>query len=185
MKISGPATVLAIVLAGCSAAPDEAEQRVRQLMEIWQTGDTARLDEITTADVVYDDVPNGERFKGLDGVRRYVRHVHAWAGGVRITVSAVHGGPRWAVAEWVMRGVQDRPIPGRIPVATNRAFELRGATLIELRDGRIARAADYMDVLGFVVQLGARVELPGGVTIPAAGGTAQEGDATGAALRCR
>jgi ketosteroid isomerase-like protein len=146
-------------------------------MHIWETGDVTPLADIATPDAVYDDVPNGERFEGLDGIRRYVGHVHSWAAQVDITISKVHSGPDFAIAEWRMRGVQDRPIPGRVPVATNRPFELKGATLIELRDGRIARAADYIDVLGFVVQLGGRVELPGGVVIPPDGSAAQEGDA--------
>jgi len=157
---------MAAVLGGCGQAPDVAEQRVRQLMAIWESGDAGLLDEIASRDMVYDDLPNGERFEGLDGVRRYIGHVHSWAGQVQITIAAVHSGPDAAVAEWVMRGIQDRPIPGRVPVATNRRFELHGATLIELRDGRIARAADYLDVLGFVIQLGGRVELPGGAAIP-------------------
>lgn len=129
-------------------------------------GDTATLDEITAPDVVYDDVPNGQRFEGREGVRRYIRHVHAWASQINIKVTRVHGSANTAVAEWVMSGVQDRPIPGRVPVATKRTFELKGVTLIEVRDGRITRAADYMDVLGFILQLGGRVELPGGIVIP-------------------
>jgi steroid delta-isomerase-like uncharacterized protein len=173
-------SALAIVLAGCIGRHEDAEQQVRQLMTIWETGDAAPLAEIATPDVVYDDVPNGERFQGLDGVRRYVEHVHAWAAQVEITISAVHSGPDAAVAEWIMRGVQDRPIPGRVPVATNRPFELKGVTLIELRDGRIARAADYIDVLGFVVQLGGRVELPGGAVIGPVGGGVNQGDDDGA-----
>ncbi|MBM4093897.1 MAG: hypothetical protein FJ276_31500 [Planctomycetes bacterium] len=84
-----------------------------------------------------------------------------------------------------MRGVQDRPIPGRVPVATNRPFELKGVTVVELRDGRIARAADYIDVLGFVVQLGSRIELPGGVVIPSGGEAAHQGDAPAGATRRR
>lgn len=161
--------LLAALAAGCagrSAAPDDSIRLARALMTIWESGDTSTLDDITTPDVVYDDVPNGTRFEGRDGVRRYVGHVHAWASDVEIEITRVHGGPHGAVAEWVMRGVQSRPIPGRVPEATNRRFALNGATLIELTDGQIARAADYIDVLGFVLQLGARVELPGGVVLP-------------------
>lgn len=164
------------VLAGCGAGPELPEQRIRQLMEIWETGDTSQLAHIATPDVVYDDVPNGERFVGIDGVRGYVGHVHSWAAQIEIIVSGVHSSSDAAVAEWMMKGVQDRPIPGRVPVATNRPFELKGATLIELREGRIARAADYIDVLGFVLQLGGRVELPGGVVIPSNGSAAQHED---------
>jgi len=136
------------------------------LMKMWETGDTSLLEAITTPDVVYDDIPNGEQFRGPDGVARYIRHVHAWASGIEIEVLRLHAGPDFAVAEWRMRGVQDRPIGGRVPVATGRRFELNGLTLVEVRDGRIHRAADYIDVLGFVLQLGARVTLPGGATLP-------------------
>ncbi|KAB2840985.1 MAG: nuclear transport factor 2 family protein, partial [Burkholderiales bacterium] len=110
---------------------------------------------------------NRYRFEGREGVKRYVTHVHAWAAELTIEVKRVHAGQQVAVAEWVLRAVQARPIPGRVPVATGQRFELAGLTLIELREGRIARAADYLDVLGFVLALGARVELPGGVVLPA------------------
>ena len=175
----------ALVLTACGQQVDLADQRARQLMRIWETGDSGVLDEIASPDIVYDDVPNGERFEGLDGVRRYVGHVHSWASQVEITVVAVHSGSDGAVVEWVMRGVQNRPIPGRVPLATNRPFELKGVTLVVLRDGRITRAADYIDVLGFVVQLGSRVELPGGVVIPPDSEAAQQGDAPAGARRRR
>jgi len=152
-------------------------------MQIWETGDATRLGEIATSDLVYDDIPNGERFEGLDEARRYVAHVHSWASQVTIAVTAVHGGPDGAAAEWVMRGIQDRPIAGRVPVGTNRPFTLKGVTVVEVRDGRITRAADYIDVLGFVLQLGARVELPGGGVIPAPDKAARPGHAADSATR--
>jgi hypothetical protein len=36
---------------------------------------------------------------------------------------------------------------------------------MEYKDDKIIKAVDYMDVLGFVIQLGGKVELPGGVII--------------------
>ena len=57
------------------------------------------------------------------------------------------------------------PIKGKVPIATNKDITLNGATLVEFKDGKIAKASDYMDVLGFVIQLGSKVELPGGVVI--------------------
>jgi len=135
-------------------------------MGVWESGHTQALDTLLADSVVYDYYPDGTRYTGRDQVAGYVAHVHAWAGQVRLEVTAVHDAHPAAVAEWTMRGVQDRPIPGRIPVSTGRAFTLRGATVVQLApDGRIARAADYIDVLSFVLQLGARVELPGGVTV--------------------
>jgi hypothetical protein len=37
--------------------------------------------------------------------------------------------------------------------------------MIEVADGMIVRAADYIDTLGFVLKLGATLELPGGVRL--------------------
>ena len=37
--------------------------------------------------------------------------------------------------------------------------------IIHVKDGLITKAIDYLDSLGFLVQLGAKVELPGGVVL--------------------
>lgn len=150
----------------CVSGEPTAEEQVQALMEVWRTGDVAVLDSILAPDVVYDDLPNSTQYEGRDEVRGYVDHVHGWAGAVTLDIVRVAGNDRDAVAEWVMRGVQDSPIPGRVPVATQRPFEIDGVTLVTLDDeGRISRAADYMDVLGFVLQLGSEVILPGGVRL--------------------
>lgn len=39
---------------------------------------------------------------------------------------------------------------------------LSGVTIIEMEGGRIMRAADYTDTQPLLLQLGARIELPGG-----------------------
>lgn len=149
-------------------SPDP-ESLVRQLMEVWETGRTSGLEDFLTEDVVYDDVPNGVRIQGVAGVRQYVGHVHSWAGRVSIELTKVNAGVDSACAEWIFRGVQDRPVRDRIREATHREFALRGVTIIELRGSRIARAADYMDVLGLIVQLGADVDLPGGAVLQITG----------------
>jgi hypothetical protein len=45
----------------------------------------------------------------------------------------------------------------------NIAPYVNGVT--EFKDGKIQKASDYMDVLGFVIQPGSQIRLPGGVTI--------------------
>ncbi|MGE0352141.1 MAG: nuclear transport factor 2 family protein [Gemmatimonadales bacterium] len=158
-----------VSVAACGPAPGPAgadpETLARGLMAVWESGDTRGLDTLTAERIRYDDVPNGMRLGGREAVRAYIDQVHAWADNVSITIDTVTSGPTAATIEWTMHAVQDRPIPGRVPVATNRTVTLRGATIVEVADGRIVRAADYLDTLGFLLQLGAKVELPGGVTL--------------------
>jgi steroid delta-isomerase-like uncharacterized protein len=48
---------------------------------------------------------------------------------------------KWGAMEWVMRGRQPKNFPG-LP-ATNKPFEVRGATVVEFSNGKISRDSDY------------------------------------------
>ena len=138
---------------------------VIDLMGVWESGEVGRLEDLLSADVVYEDVPNGVSLQGLEAATGYVGHVHAWASDIEILIDRTFGSESEAVAEWTMTAVQSSPIPGRLPVATDRRITLKGVTLVEVRQGKIVRAADYMDTLGFVLQLGGEVALPGEVVL--------------------
>jgi steroid delta-isomerase-like uncharacterized protein len=51
---------------------------------------------------------------------------------------------KWGAMEWVWRGRQTKDLPG-LP-ATNKPFEVRGATVVEFANGKISRNADYWDL---------------------------------------
>jgi ketosteroid isomerase-like protein len=58
----------------------------------------------------------------------------------------------WAAMEWLMSGTHERDLPG-MPAA-GKTFSVRGATILELRDGRITRNRDYWDLATFLKQIG-------------------------------
>jgi len=160
------ATVLLVVCAAaCAPRHPAAVDLAAELMAVWESGQTQALDTLLSDSVVYDDFPNSTAYHGIAEVRQYVEHVHGWARDIRFRLSRIEGTDTSAVAEWVMNAVQDRPIGRRVPVATMRPVEIHGVTLVSARGGRIVRAADYLDALGFVLQLGSRVELPGGTVL--------------------
>lgn len=146
-----------------AAAEREAELVMRSLMAAFETADVALIEDLFWAQATYDDFPNQHTYHGLDEIVGYVTAVHEWADDVYMNVGAVHvtttGG---AVAEWVFSGVQNRPMGSQVPVGTGREIVLNGVTVIEIRDGRIIRAADYTDAGALMLQLGGRIELPGG-----------------------
>jgi len=134
-------------------------------MAVWESGDVSNLGALFHADAVYVDKPNARELNGLAEIAAYVEHVHSWAGDVEIEVTGIRGGDSFAVAEWVMSGVQDRPINGMVPVATNRQFRIHGLTMVEVSEGKAVRAVDYIQVVPLMLQLGGRIELPGGVVL--------------------
>ncbi len=138
---------------------------LENLMGLWETGDTLKTRDIFSENCVYEDVANNQTLTGIDGANRYIGHVHSWASDVHMEIRKMNVSARLGYVEWTFTARQTAPIRGRVPVATNRDITLKGVTLAEFKDGKIQKASDYMDVLGFVIQLGARINLPGGVTI--------------------
>jgi hypothetical protein len=163
------ATGLFLALASCAPqvdgpSPTAARNEVlaRTLMTVWETGDANVLADLFSPQAVYDDFPNQTRYQGLEEIMGYVTHVHDWADAVSMGVTAVHASEEGAVVEWVFSAIQAAPIGTRVPVATGREVVLNGVTILEIDGRSIVRAADYMDVLPFVLQLGAEVHMPGG-----------------------
>jgi steroid delta-isomerase-like uncharacterized protein len=140
-------------------------QLLNNLMVLWETGDTIKTIEIFSENCEYTDVANNTTLSGIEGVNRYISHVHNWASNTHMTVRKINASENIGYVEWIFTAVQSSPIKGRVPIATNKNITLNGVTVVEFKDGKIQKAADYMDVLGFVIQLGSKIELPGGVII--------------------
>lgn len=162
-------TVLCLAVAACVSRSDglspvtaRNEVLARTLMTVWESGDASVLADLFSPHAVYDDFPNQTQYQGVEEIVGYVTHVHDWADAVSMGVTAVHASDEGAVVEWVFSAVQAAPIGTRVPVATGREVVLNGVTILEIEDGSIVRAADYIDVLPFVLQLGAEVHMPGG-----------------------
>lgn len=158
-----------LIASGClpQAASDEQEAReaelaIRTLMAAWESADVAAIEELFWPDAVYDDFPNQHTYEGAREITGYVLALHDWADDVYFNVGRVHVTPSGAVAEWVFSAVQARPMGGDVSVATGREVVSNGVTIIELDGDRIRRAADYMDTRPIMLQLGGRIELPGG-----------------------
>lgn len=136
-----------------------------QLITLWETGDTLISDEIFLAECTYVDVANKYTFEGIGGINKYVGHIHNWATEIKMVSRNIKVSEKSGFVEWTLTAKQTSPIKGRVPVATNKEITLNGVTLLEFEEGKIKKASDYMDVLGFVMQLGSKLELPGGVII--------------------
>jgi ketosteroid isomerase-like protein len=168
----GQVLLVALVIAGCAPATEgpsrleaENEIAIRTLLSIWESGSADDIAGLFHPDAVYDDFANQEQYRGLEEIGGYLVNGSAWATGVNMSVTSVHVSATGAVAEWVFSGIQDGPIGTLVPVVTGSEVVLNGVTIIEMSGGRISRAADYMDVLPLILQIGGEVSLPGGGSI--------------------
>lgn len=132
---------------------------------LWETGDNLKTKNIFLQECTYNDIANNHVFLGVQEVNKYISHIHNWASEIKMTIRKIKVSDEMGFIEWTLNAKQTRPIHGRIPIATNNTIRLQGVTLIEVKNGKIEKASDYMNVLGFVIQLGSKIELPGGMVI--------------------
>jgi ketosteroid isomerase-like protein len=141
-----------------------AELAIRTLMAAWESADAAAIEELFWPEATYDDYPNQHTHQGAQEIVEYVMALHAWADDVYFNVGDVHVTRTGAVAEWIFSAVQARPMGADLTLATGLEVISNGVTIVELDRGRIRRAADYMDTRPIMLQLGGRIEMPGGGT---------------------
>lgn len=162
--------VLALLTASCnrsgpSPLVQENEVLARMLMADFQSGDVSNLSGMFYPIAVYDDYSNQNEYKGLREISGYVKSIQAWGNDITMNVNAVHASETGATVEWTLSAEQMRPIPGTISVATGNQVQVNGVTVLEISKHLIMRAADYMDDLGLVLQLGGQVHMPGGMVL--------------------
>ena len=162
------ASLVVAVLAGCAQLSESEEQRLREaelaarsLMAAWESADQALIEDLFWPEATYDDFPNQHTYQGIQEITGYVEAMHAWADNVYMNVGKVHVTTDGAVIEWVFSAIQARPM-GAVTVGTGAEIVTNGVTVIEFQGDRIIRAADYADTTPMMLQVGGRIELPGG-----------------------
>ncbi len=122
----------------------------RWIEDVWNTGNLVPVDEIFAPSYSV----NGE-FVGPDGVRDAVRWLHTTFSDAVLTIDDMIAENDKIVVSWVMRGIQRGEFMD-IP-ATHKEVMLAGINIYRVEDGKIVANTERVDVLGLLMQLGARI----------------------------
>jgi steroid delta-isomerase-like uncharacterized protein len=151
LTLAGPASVL-------PARPPEGQAALERLLDAWASAwsskDLTKFMALFTEDAVYEDVTFGEVNQGSEGLRKFATGTFDAFGGLNFELKSrfVSTDGRRGALEWLWRGRQTKDLPG-LP-ATGKPFEVRGASVVEFRDGKISRNADYWDLSTYLRQVG-------------------------------
>ena len=150
---------------GTNPTLDRNEFTVQALISTWASADTSLILDLFWPEATYDDFPNQTTYEGLQEIVGYITGVHDWGDDIYMNAGQIHASESGAVAEWTFSALQRRPMGDLVSEGTGREVVLNGVTIVEILDGKILRAADYMDTAPLMLQLGARIELPGGTVL--------------------
>jgi steroid delta-isomerase-like uncharacterized protein len=118
----------------------------------WSTRDVERVISLFTDQCVFEDVPLGVVNQGKDELRAFGEQVFGAFPDLKIELTTHIAAADWAMLEWIMSGTHQGNLPG-LP-STGERFSVRGATVLQLEDGRISRESDYWDMATLLTQLG-------------------------------
>lgn len=157
---------LAVLLLGCAPRTQEtdnvdADEIINGLIEMWTSKNTEIIDDLFIDECLYEDVPDQASYHGRAEVKAFLGELFNWTPDLKVEYTATLFKDDWAAVEWTWSGTQTGDIRGLMD-ATGRPYSLRGASVLELEDGKIKRISDYYNAGRLLYQLGTKFMLPSG-----------------------
>jgi steroid delta-isomerase-like uncharacterized protein len=113
----------------------------------WNSHDFAAIDRLIAPDGIHDDIGNGVRAQGPDQVKDFMRSIITQEPDYKWHVDRVIVSGSTVAAEWTWTAT----FTGEGPYGSVKDVPLsgRGATILEVENGRIKQFTDYYDTLSF------------------------------------
>jgi steroid delta-isomerase-like uncharacterized protein len=96
--------------------------------------------------------------RGKKELNEFIKNTFVWSPDVKFEMKSFFSTGDRIASEWVMSGTHAGDVPG-LP-ATGKSFSIRGASIIELRKGKVSRQTDYYNLVSFLKQVGLLPETP-------------------------
>jgi steroid delta-isomerase-like uncharacterized protein len=120
----------------------------------WNRHSATDVAAFMTEDAVFVDYALGETFHGPQEIGQWVDSMVAgFSSDFSLVLHHAVVTSTGFATEWTLRGTHDRASPQL--AATGKHFEIRGASVGKVRDGKICVQHDYWDMVGFLTQVGA------------------------------
>lgn len=125
-----------------------SEDRAKKIFEAWNTHDPAKMAALYTDDAVYEDVAYGDSAHGQAELKKFAAEFFEEVPDLKVEVVNTIVSNNRGSLEWILTGT-DKGL-----YKTGKAFSVRGASLFELREGKMAHIKDFYDVATIMKQVG-------------------------------
>jgi len=105
---------------------------------------------------IYEEVASGRSYKTRENIATYIGSTISGIPDTKFKTVSILANDSLAVVEWIWKGTNsvgwaDMGLP-----ATNKYFELRGLSIMVIKNGLITRNSDYWDWSTFLIGIGAK-----------------------------
>jgi len=146
---------LALLLSSCNSNEKHVQDNIAMYTKTWdEIINQGNLDLINDSN--FDEgitlVMSPENIVGIEGFKAYYSNFVTGFSNVEFTIEDAFGQGDKIVKHWRFKGTNSGEFFGMAP--TNKDVDVDGATLVVMKDGKIAQEQDFFDNLAFMQQLG-------------------------------
>jgi steroid delta-isomerase-like uncharacterized protein len=152
-RVYTPGPLLALALFSCAVyskqQPVESDRAVAlAYVKAWNARDTAAIDTLLASGAIHEDIAQNFQGRGAKAIKQFMLDLSRAERDFKWNVTNSIEDGRYVALEWTWSATYTGPDPTGKPVA-NRRISGRGASLVEVDDGRIKRFTDYYDAPSF------------------------------------
>jgi steroid delta-isomerase-like uncharacterized protein len=117
--------------------------------------DVNKIVAFYTDDCIYENLATGTVTHGKKEITDYINSLFVDIPDLKMEHKSVFGAGDWVGEEWVLSGTHTnsiRSLPG--VAATGKIVSVRGATIYQLREGKISRQSEYFNLATLLQQIG-------------------------------
>jgi steroid delta-isomerase-like uncharacterized protein len=138
-----------LLVAACAVqqkAPAASGKSVAEAyVRAWNKHDFAALDTILASDALHEDIAQNVRAKGIAAIKDFMRRDIASEPDLHWQITNTVEDGRFVAFEWTWASTYTGPdATGK--TVTNKKVSGRGASFVEIENGRIKRFTDYYDL---------------------------------------
>jgi steroid delta-isomerase-like uncharacterized protein len=154
--------VLALTICGWASGAATSKGTTTNLLDewaqAWNAHDIPALTSLYRPDGIYEDAAFGSQAHGAAEIKNFAAATLTGIPDFKLTVTNRSLRATSGHIEWVMSGTQVGAFPG-LP-ATGKMFHVRGATILVIKNGKIARSTDYWDAVTLMREVGLHTVAP-------------------------
>ena len=149
--------IVLMFLFGCNESNKKIhdnEAVAKAFIDAWTSHDADKLTSLFAEDCLYEEVARSLKYTNKKEIAEYVNGVISGVPDTDLEIVSVIVSESMAMAEWIWKGTNTVGWPSMGIPATNKYFECRGTSVMEIENGLVKRNSDYWDWQSFLTSIG-------------------------------
>jgi len=145
------------VFSGCNlnSTIKKNEELAKAFIETLNTRDYSQFTSLFLEDSFYEEVCTGQKYEGKEAIKTYTKGTIDGVPDSKFEIITIVVSETNASVEWLWKGTNTVGWPDMGLPATDKYFEIKGVSVMDIENGKIKHNRDYWDWNTFMTGIGA------------------------------